>query len=121
MKKITLFSAGGIALAILLVFLTAGAKSNTTLPESTVSETNVADTIAVTETEKIPEATETIVVEPTETETTPTVETTDPPKAKETATPVVKTGTTKIESEAPPYRILARSGCHNPLWPVFGS
>ena len=66
MKKIALFSAGGIALAILLVLLTAGAKSNTTLPVSTVSETLVADTTAITETEKMLETTETVVIEPSE-------------------------------------------------------
>ena len=48
MKKITLFSVGGIALAILLVFLTTGAKSSANLPESVVSETIVEDTTAVT-------------------------------------------------------------------------
>ena len=48
MKKITLFSAGGIALVILFVFLTTGAKSNTNLSKSTVSETLVADTTDVT-------------------------------------------------------------------------
>ena len=63
MKKITLFSAGGIALVILFVFLTTGAKSNTNLPESTESETLVADTTAVTETEKTLETTETVVIE----------------------------------------------------------
>ena len=89
MKKIALFSAGGIVLAILIVLLTAGAKSNVTLTESTVSETLVADTTAVTETEKTSEAVEATVVEPTETETTPTVETTDPPKAKEPAAPAL--------------------------------
>ena len=66
MKKITLFSAGGIALAILLVLLTAGAKSSTALPESTVSETIVADTTAVTEVEKMPEAPESTTAEPAE-------------------------------------------------------
>ena len=106
MKKITLFSAGGIALVILFVLLTTGAKPNTTHPECTVSETLVADTTAVAEIEKTPETTETIVVEPTETETMPTTETTAPPKAKETAAPVVKTGTTKPDPEPEEYGLI---------------
>lgn len=99
MKKIALFSAGGIALVILIVILTAGAKTNTTLPESVVSETLVADTTAVTETEKTPEAAETTVVEPTKTETTPTAETTDPPKAKENTTPAIQCVKSEPEPE----------------------
>ena len=106
MKKITLFSAGGIALAILITLFTAVAKTNTTLPESTVSKTVVADTIAVIETEKTSEAAETTVVEPTETKTTPTSEATDPPKVKETATPVVKTGTTKPTPEPEKHGLI---------------
>ena len=99
MKKITLFSAGGIALTILVVLLAAGAKSNATLTESTVSETLVADTAAVAETEKTTEATEATVVEPTETETTPTAETTNPPKAKKAATLAARRVKTEPEPE----------------------
>ena len=106
MKKITLFSAGGIALVILLVFLTTGAKSNTNLSKSTVSETLVADTTAVAEIEKMPETTKTAVIKPTETETTPTAETIDPPKVKETAMPVVKTGTTKPDPEPEEHGLI---------------
>ena len=106
MKKMTLFSAGGIALAILIVLLTAGAKSNATLTESTVSETLLADTIAVTETEKTSEAAETTVIEPTETETTPTAETTAPPKVKETATPAARTIKTKSEPELEEHGLI---------------
>lgn len=99
MKKITLFSAGGIALAILLVILATGAKSNTNLPESTESETLVADTVMTAETEKTSEAAETTTAEPPETETAPTTETTNPPKAKEPATPAAQTVKTKSEPE----------------------
>ena len=106
MKKITLFSAGGIALVILIVLLTTGAKSNTTHPESTVSETLVADTTAVTETEKTSEAAETTVVEPTETETTPTAETTNPPKAKETTAPTTQTVATKADPEPEEHGLI---------------
>ena len=106
MKKMTLFSAGGIALAILLVLLATGAKSSANLPENVVSETLVADTIAVTETEKTSEAAEATVVEPTETETTPTVETTDPPKAKETSAPAAQTVKTKSEPEPEEHGLI---------------
>ena len=106
MKKITLFSAGGIALVILFVFLATGAKSNTTLPESTVSETIVADTTAVAVTEKTSEAVEATVVEPTETETMPTTETTDPPKTKEPAASAAQTVKTKSEPEPEEYGLI---------------
>ena len=112
MKKITLFSAGGIVLAILIVVLTAGTKTNTMLPESTVSETLVADTTAVTKTEKTPEATEATVVEPTKTETTPTTETTDLPKTKETATPATKTVKTKSEPEPEEHSLIIGRSKH---------
>ena len=106
MKKIALFSAGGIALAILLVLLTTGAKSNTTLPESTVSETLVADTTAVIETEKIPEATETAIIKPTETDTAPIAETTDSPKAKENTAPAAQIVKTKTEPEPEEHGLI---------------
>ena len=106
MKKIALFSAGGIALAILLVLLTTGAKSNTAFPESPVCETVVADTTATAETEKIPEATETIVVETTETETTPTAETIDPSKTKEPAAPAAQIVKTKTEPEPEEHGLI---------------
>ena len=99
MKRITLFSAGGIALAILLVLLATGAKSNTNLPESTESETLVADTVMTAETEKTSEAVETTTAEPTETETAPTTETTDLPKTKEPDAPAAQTVKTKSEPE----------------------
>lgn len=106
MKKITLLSAGGIALAILLVLLTTGAKLNTNLPESTVSETLVADTTAVAETEKIPGVAETTTAEPTETETTPSAEMTDPPKARETSTPAAQIVKTKTEPESEEHGLI---------------